>query len=220
MVHLKVPSNFVVGGIKREENAQVAAAHRKQQQQTNTMIQIMFYKPPPNDPFMNRAVAWIDGPYSHVEIGFEDGMASSIYSGEKVFMHPRTFSNPNYTIISIPVTIDQERMARQFCTDHALRGVDFDGVGMYTARLPWVLRSIVGSFVKMGDDSRTFCSKYVVQVMQHIGVKCFEDLNPSTSSPSMVHRVLKNSDIMEHGENILGTTPYRRGLLATKGIVV
>jgi len=89
MVHLKVPSNFVVGGIKREENAQVAAAHRKQQHpQTNTMIQIMFYKPPPNDPFMNRAVAWIDGPYSHVEIGFEDGMASSIYSGNSFQSNP------------------------------------------------------------------------------------------------------------------------------------
>jgi len=141
-------------------------------------------------------------------------------SGEKVFMHPRTFSNPNYTIVSIPVTADQEKMARQFCMDHASRGVDFDGVGMYTARLPWVFRAIVANFVKTDDNSRTFCSKYVVQVMQHIGVECFRELDPSTSSPSMVHRVLKNSDIMEHGENILGTTPYRRGLLATKGVVV
>lgn len=178
----------------------------------------MLYRPPPNDPFINRAVAWIDGPFSHVELGFEDGMASSIYAGEQVFMHRRTFSNPNYTIISIPVTHDQERKAREFCIDHSLKKIEFDGLGMYTARLPGVLRAILGAFSSSGKE-KTFCSKYVVQVMQHIGMEWFMGVNPSTTSPSMVHRILQEN-LENDGENsILGTTPYRRNLLSTMAVV-
>jgi hypothetical protein len=46
-------------------------------------IMLMFYKPTPLDPWMNRLVAWLDEPFSHVEIGFHDGYASSIFAGEE-----------------------------------------------------------------------------------------------------------------------------------------
>lgn len=205
MVNLKVPSNFVA----QQKQKQVSFSESKK------LLQVMFYKPPPSDPFINRAVAWIDGPFSHVEIGFEDGMASSIYSGERVFMHPRTFSNPNYTIVSIPVTGFQEQKAREFCTDHALKGIEFDGVGMYTARLPGFIRYLLLN--GKTSENKTFCSKYVVQVMQHIGVDSFMDMDPSATSPSMVHRVLKDDNLIQ--SDVLGTTPYRRNLLETQGIV-
>ncbi len=210
MVHLKVPSSF--HGPYNEPNQQSSSNNKK-----DCLIQIMLYRPPPNDPFINRAVAWIDGPFSHVEVGFDDGMASSIYAGEQVFMHQRTFSNPNYTIISIPITGEQERKARQFCIDHSLKNINFDGLGMYTARLPGVLRGLIRSFGNSGN--KTFCSKYVVQMMQHIGVDCFMGIEPSTVSPSMVHRILQEN-LEESGENaVLATTPYRRNLLSTMAVV-
>ena len=185
------------------------------------VIQVMLYKPPANDPFINRAVAWIDGPFSHVEVGFEDGVASSIYAGETVFMHPRTFSNPNYTTVSLSVTTEQEDNARMFCAQQARRGIEFDGVGMYCARLPAFLRSVISSLRGNGGVEHTFCSKYVVEVMQHIGIDCFLGIDSSNTSPSMVHRILSTNYTTDTPLNVLfGTTPFRRDLLMSGKSVV
>ena len=183
------------------------------------VMQVMLYKPPLDDPFINRAVAWIDGPFSHVEVGFEDGMASSIYAGESVFMHHRTFSNPNYAVVSISVTGDQESKARKFCNKRV--GTKFDGIGMYTARLPRPLRWLVSFVTCSKKQDSTFCSKYVVEVMQHINMQCFMGMDPSGTSPSMVHRVLQERENKEMSREVLfGTTPYRRALLSTDGVVM
>lgn len=49
--------------------------------QKESYIMLMFYQPIKQDPWMNQIVAWLDKPFSHVEIAFDDGFASSIFAG-------------------------------------------------------------------------------------------------------------------------------------------
>lgn len=159
-----------------------------------------------------------------------DGMASSIFAGEKVFMHKRTFSNPNYTVVSICVTGEQEQAAREFCEQHASAGVEFDGFGMYTSRMPSMLRSVIKMFRGNGKGG-TFCSKYVATVMQHIGVPNFESVEPSATSPSSLHRLITTGTKNDDEEQVLASVnaikpqgvmappPYRTGLLSSRGVL-
>lgn len=184
----------------------------------NSTLLFMFYRPPPDDPFMNRAVAWLDGPFSHVEIGFSDGMASSIYSGETVFMHPRTFSNPNYTTVAIQISVDQVKMARKMCVDSAARGIKFDSVGMYMVGMPRFCKKMFGLSSSSSSTGRgtetTFCSKYVTNILQKIQVEGFETLDIDSVSPSMVHRLLlKNCNLQ-----VVANTPYKLDLLSKTSV--
>ena len=179
----------------------------------NSTLLVMLYEPPPNDPLINRAVAWLDGPFSHVEVAFTDGMASSIYAGEKVFMHERRFANPNYTAVAVQVTQKQEADARQFCIDSAHQAVDFDGLGMYISPLPHICKRIVSMFTRRKKMS-TFCSKHVVDVFQHIGMDGFMEIDSSSTTPSMVHRILQ-----QYCTQVMATTAYKRGLLVTNGVI-
>ena len=176
-----------------------------------------FYRPPADDVFVNRAVSWVDGPFSHVEVGWEDGMASSIYAGEQVFMHQRRFANPNYTVVPVQVSGDQAEKARKFCTEKSAAGIEFDAVGMYTSRMPFLCRRVAGllaSAVRRKHHASTFCSKYVTEVLQHIGMTGFEGLDPSNMSPSSVHRVVASVLQSSMGSASLATTtPYKRALL-------
>ena len=159
-----------------------------------------------------------------------DGMASSIFAGERVFMHKRTFSNPNYTVVSICVTGEQEQAAREFCAQHASTGVEFDGVGMYTSRMPGMLRSVINMFRGNGKGG-TFCSKYVATVMQHIGVSNFASVEPAATSPSSLHRLVTTGTANDDEEQILASVntikpqgvmappPYRTGLLSSRGVL-
>ncbi|EKX34918.1 hypothetical protein GUITHDRAFT_146908 [Guillardia theta CCMP2712] len=62
---------------------------------------LLFYKAQPDDPLLNRLVSWFDPPYVHVEIRFEDGMASSIFAGETVFFRQRTFANKHRLCVAL-----------------------------------------------------------------------------------------------------------------------
>eukprot|EP00960_Hanusia_phi_P018129 533121-Hanusia_phi.AAC.1 len=65
-------------------------------------IQLLFYKAQADDHAINRVVAMLDPPFVHVELRFEDGIASSIFAGEVLFFRPRTFANPHYAIETLP----------------------------------------------------------------------------------------------------------------------
>lgn len=102
-------------------------------------IMLMFYQPEKNDPWMNKVVAWLDKPFSHVEIGFHDGYASSIFDGETVFYRQRTFSNPQYTMQAIAVSEEQLRLLRMFCMEASKKNIKFDRIGMYSVHLGSVM---------------------------------------------------------------------------------
>lgn len=174
----------------------------------NVHLTLTFYKPPPEDPWFNRLVAFCDGPYSHVEISFSDGMSSSIFAGERVFMHTRTFANPNYTMVTIPVTQEQCLRAKEFCREQASRGVQFDGYGMYAS----FLLPDMGCGEAPSSKAGTFCSKHVVMALQHAGVDGFAHMRPSKMTPSGLYREVQRTYA---GQTVASTTPYRLQLLNT-----
>lgn len=73
MVNLKVPQHLSHGPYHLPQAASSSAASSsaasKSAASKSAIIQMLFYRPPSTDPFINRAVAWLDGPFSHVEVG-------------------------------------------------------------------------------------------------------------------------------------------------------
>jgi hypothetical protein len=204
----------------------------------NAHVMLTFYHPPANDNFMNRLVAWFDGPFSHVEICFSDGTSSSIFAGETVFVQQRRFSNPNYQMVSIPVTELQAQRARAFCCTQAARRVGFDNVGMYLSALaldsgsfspcarsknnnanrnsngnPNLGGALAPSGTVPTTGATTYCSKHVVHALQYAGVEGFEDLDPSRTTPSALFRAVRR---LYEGSVIMASTGYRLEMMYSR----
>lgn len=159
-------------------------------------LNFMFYRPPVGDFLMNRIVAWYDPPYSHTELVFEDGIASSICAGETVSMHTRNFGNPHYDIVTLSVPEEAYTAVRQFCSDAHSKKVGFDRVGMFASGLP------VRIYPK--STERTFCSRFIVEALQVAGVPFVRSLDSGKVSPSQLHKLLN-----AQGGNIFDTVPGR-----------
>ena len=159
-------------------------------------INFMFYTPPLEDHRMNRAVAWYDPPYSHVEIGFENGVASSICAGETVSMHPRNYMNPNYDVLTLGVSEQAYNSVRAFCARAHENKVGFDNFGMFLSVLPFRFLPAYGD--------RTFCSRYVTEALQHGDIEHVRGLDSRSVTPSKLHAALSG-----RGGAIFDTVPGR-----------
>jgi hypothetical protein len=156
----------------------------------------MFYYPKENDHIMNRLVSYIDGPFCHVELSFEDGVASSIMHGEKVFCHKKNYTNTNYQILSFSLTEQAYQKIRTFCENAARMEVKFCLVSMLCAGLPvqiWFKR-----------EKRTFCSRFVTEALQAGNFLHVQGLNPMCVTPSKLHNILN-----QQNERMLDTVPGR-----------
>eukprot|EP00960_Hanusia_phi_P074387 768228-Hanusia_phi.AAC.4 len=158
-------------------------------------VQILFYKPIEGDCFMNRLVGYFDPPFCHVEVRFENGMASSIFSGEKVFFKQRTYANPNYVIEAITVPDASYMDMYRVCAERERVGMGFDSFGMYTSVLP---------IIKPIGSGSTFCSRHVTEVLQAGKVSEVMQLDASKMSPSRLYQVLKRSK-----RTIIDSVPYK-----------
>ena len=162
-------------------------------------ILVVFYRPPADDWFINRAVAAVNPPYSHVEIGFvadqyhnnflqsqecDSVTASSIMSGSNVFLRNRSFRNPAYDVLAINVSKKAHDDMLRFCRLQERASVCFDELGMWLAILPFKVRSL--------PVGKTFCSAYVTTVLQRGGVQCVRGLLPESTSPSRLWRKLQS----------------------------
>lgn len=150
-------------------------------------------------------VALVDGPYCHVEIAFVDGISSSVFAGEIVFMHHRTFANPNYTLVPIQATEEQVMLARAFCEEQVRMKVPFDGWGMYMSWLPSILPSLQNE-KKTKSNTGTFCSKHVVLALQHAGVEGFENMQADKTTPSGLYRKIQS---LYAGCTVMTSTAFR-----------
>ena len=148
-------------------------------------IHVMSYLPTEKDLKINQLVSYMDPPYCHTELVFEDGQASSIYAGETVFMHKRKYSNPNYKIITLEVSEKDYYAAYAHCKYAMENGVSFSRLAMYAAFLPW---QVVPS-----NNKYTFCSHLVTQALIKANVCELEGCNPMTMSPSKLHKALEAS---------------------------
>jgi hypothetical protein len=157
------------------------------------LIHAYFYAPAASDHTMNHVVTAYDPPFSHCDIQFEDSMASSVYSGEKVYWKKRGFKKPGYSRVTLSSDGSAYGKAYALCADRSKGGCSFDALGMYTLPLP--------DFMKADRANHTFCSKHCTEVLQLAGVRSVAGLDPKVVTPSMLHRALQ-SNVVLHTDRI------------------
>ena len=148
-------------------------------------VHLLFYKPQSDDFWLNHVVSAFSPPYSHCDIQFDDGVASSIYQNESVYLQAKSFSRLNYKRVSLTFTDDETARIRAFCTNAHVGRVGFDLTGMVCSFLPWGSR-------KPAD--KTFCSRYIAEALKHSGRAEYNSLESSRATPSGLHTLLSSSN--------------------------
>lgn len=144
------------------------------------LIHALFYTPNPKDHITNHLVTRFDAPFSHCDVQFEDGMASSVYQGETVYWKHRGFKKPGYTRVTMSVDQAGYNKAYQLCKDRSERKMKFDAWGMYMLPL-----------TRSADrQDYTFCSKHCTEILQVAGVRNAMGLDPNSMTPSALRRAL------------------------------
>jgi hypothetical protein len=169
------------------------------------IITLAFLFPTDSDAFLNRLVARMSKhKVCHVELVFEDDMAFSIFAGGNVFFRQRSFSNPDYHIISILVPPSEYNAVYSFCQSAVQHEIAFTDYGMYVSYLqpkgcPFL--NTDGSV----QTGRTFCSKIVTEALQFAGNSETEHLIPCTTTPSCLYAAFHGSE-----RKVLSSVPYKR----------
>ena len=158
-------------------------------------LHLLFYRPCPEDVWINHLVSYMSPPYSHCDIQFEDGVATSIYQDETVYMKPKKFSNLSYERLSLALTDDEYRRVRTFCERAHDHKVQFDPVGMM---LTWLGAPT--------PPHKTFCSRYVMEALQQTRRPEFARRKPNRMTPSALYGAIVNDgkDFIHVSENRLG----------------
>ena len=153
------------------------------------LIHAYFYSPRETDDFINHIVTSFDPPFSHCDVQFEDGMASSVFAGEKLYWRRRTFRKPGYSRITLSVDAEGYRRAYAMCVDRFAKEYTFDAIGMYTLPLAPLM------MVDRGG-ARTFCSRHCAEVLQAAGVRSMRTVEARTMTPSMLQRGLVGNAVI------------------------
>jgi hypothetical protein len=177
--------------------ASIPARHR--------ILTLAFLFPSKTDDFLNRLVARMSRHgVCHVEIVFEDDMAFSIYAGSNVYFRPRSFSNPDYQLISIAVPNSEYESVYSYCQSMATHEIGFTDYGMYAS----YLQPRGCPFLNTRESvqaGRTFCSKIVAEALQFSGNCEVEHLIPCTTTPSCLFAAFQDSQ-----RKLLNSVPYKR----------
>ena len=146
-------------------------------------LHVLFYRPQQDDHWINHLVSFFSPPFSHCDIQFEDGLASSIYSNESVYLQKKRFSRHNYERISLTLSDDEYAMVHEFCMKAHSDKVAFDHAGMLMSYFP------LGSIRRSG---RTYCSRYIAEALKASRRDDFKDVRAGTMSPSGLYQLLKD----------------------------
>jgi len=118
-----------------------------------------------SEPWLNRIVAMITGPYMHCEIVFNEPggkhVACGVWQGEKTFMRRKTFGKKCWIWRTLNVTAEQQRKMRRFCTQQAKLQVPFNRWGLWRCCSP---------FPRKSDGKAWFCSELCVCSLQCAGL--------------------------------------------------
>lgn len=156
------------------------------------IITVAFLFPGQGDDWFNRLVAWASKhPCCHVELVFEDDMSFSIFSNSNLFFKKRTFSNPEYQLVSLSVSNLEYITAYSFCTAAMSHDISFHELGIYAAYAQPCPMLFTRPSIEAG---RTFCSKVVTEALQAARVREAEGLEPCMTTPSRLYETLKDSD--------------------------
>jgi len=177
-------------------------------------LKLAFLTPTDQDPQFNRVVARISKhPTCHVELVFEDGMAFSIFKGSKLFFKQRSFSNPDYKLLSLSVSNGEYQSAYAFCSQAVKQEMDFTDCGMLGAYFQFPSCPLFCN-APSSSTGCTFCSKIVTEALQFAGVGEVQHLHPCTTSPSNLFEALKESDRI-----VVDTVPFKQNQLFMMGVL-
>ena len=154
-------------------------------------MHVYFYTPMPSDHFLNHVVTRYDPPFSHCDVQFEDGMASSVYQHETVYWRKRKFTKPGYSKLSVQVSQSDYNRAYSLCHDRASTQFAFDAIGMYTLPLP--------ESMQYEREGFTFCSKHCTEVLQTANVRAVATLIAKSVTPSALQQALQNAPMLQNG---------------------
>lgn len=168
------------------------------------VLTLAFLRPGPDDPPFNHLVAKAcKHGICHAEIVFEDSMAFSIFAGQSLFFKQRTFSNPEYELISLSVSDSEYSAAYAFCRQAAQYDIHFTDAGMLAAYFQPKRCPCVNTAASLHSGA-TFCSKIVTEALQSAGVSEVEHLNPCTTTPSCLYDAVRDSQ-----RKLLNSVPYK-----------
>lgn len=127
--------------------------------------------------FVNKIVAGLYPPFSHVELQFPNGEACSIVMNETVRLRTRTFNTDFYTSLQIHASLPAIDKALDLARKH------------------------VASLTPFGvSASSTFCSKLVAELLLESGIVCTSSLpDYHVLSPSTLYFRLQHlTGVVEH----------------------
>ncbi len=166
------------------------------------------------NPRLNKVVAALsEFKTCHVELVFEDDMAFSIFAGSNVFFKQRSFSNPDYSLISLSISNAEYNSIYNFCQSVVTHDLGFSDMGMvfsYMQPRNCPFYNTAPS-VQVGH---TFCSKIVTEALQFAGTPEVEHLIPCTTTPSCLYKVFKDSP-----RKILSSVSYKQEQLRHSGVI-
>lgn len=178
------------------------------------ILTLAFLCPTEEDDFLNRLVARMSRrKVCHVELVFEDSMAFSIFAGSDVYFRQRSFSNPDYILISITVPEPEYLGIYSFCRSAVTHGIKFSDFAMFAS----YLQPKGCPFLNTAESAvagRTFCSKIVTEALQFGGNGEAEHLIPCTTTPSCLYEAFEDSP-----RRVLNSVPYKREQLR-QGVVM
>ena len=182
--------------------------------QPQRIITLAFLFPGKEDPLFNKmvaAVSWYGA--CHVELVFENNMSFSIFANSNLFFKARTFSNPDYHLISLAVSHTEYTAAYNFCLSSMTHNIGFTDTGMLAA----YFQPQTCPFCNTPPSSEvgyTFCSKIVTEAMQFAEISEVDSLIPCTTTPSVLYSAVKDSQ-----RKVLNSVPSKRERLRNEGVI-
>jgi hypothetical protein len=140
----------------------------------------------------------------HVEIVFEDDMTFSIFKGGNVYFRQRSFSNPDYHLISITVPNTEYQSVYSYCQSVVTHEIGFSDYGMYASYLQPRGCPCLNTCESV-QSGNTFCSKIICEALQFAGNSEVEHLIPCTTTPSCLFSAFQDSH-----RKVLNSVPYKR----------
>jgi hypothetical protein len=150
---------------------------------------------PDDDDGLNRLTVCVSRhKFCHVELIFDGGVSFSIQAGRTAGLRARTLSNPHYELVPLLVSGRAYRLCFQFCVSASRNDLGFDSRGMYCSFFR--LGASCGCCCDRPSDAvgATFCSKIIVEALQHGGVSEADRLVPSSTTPSRLYEAVSGSD--------------------------
>jgi hypothetical protein len=154
-------------------------------------LKIHFYNPKKDtEGVWNKIVSYLDPPYCHCELEFQQGLSCAVYLNGPVHMKTRTFDKNFYDCVTIPCSPQAYNRALDYCTAKTAEAE------MFSTRMMLSTKILPLRFMTSG----TFCSKMCVEALQHAGI-VDENVNARLVTPSALHSMLSDSSTNKDHES-------------------